>query len=231
MGYREIALDYYGGSAVIPIDGLVAEYLYSGNTLDTSGNNYNLTNSGCVLTTDKNGNIDSAYYFDGVNDNQIYSGKIIDITNFAISLWVNPSLLERYPRILDFGDGVNNFQLLFDDTSNGGSGAISTKNTTYQPISNYSSTGHNIPNSVFYNGYWKHIVINGTQTSTEVYVNGSMLNNVTSSIVGAINVLPTFIIGIRRDGLGSTNYKGKIDDIRVYDHLLTTDEITQLYNE
>lgn len=47
--------------------GLVAYYPFNGNANDESGNNLNLTNNGATLTTDRFGNPNKAYYFDGAS--------------------------------------------------------------------------------------------------------------------------------------------------------------------
>ena len=49
-------------------DGLVAFYPFNGNADDESGNENHGTAHGAILTTDRSGNIDSAYAFDGTND-------------------------------------------------------------------------------------------------------------------------------------------------------------------
>src|SRR5262245_24517563 len=56
--------------------GLVAHYTFSGNALDVSGFGNHGTVAGATLTTDRFGGADSAYQFDGLNDN-------IRVTNSA----------------------------------------------------------------------------------------------------------------------------------------------------
>ena len=48
----------------IPTDGLVAWYPFNGNANDESGNGNNGTVNGAVISTDRNGNLNSAYSFD-----------------------------------------------------------------------------------------------------------------------------------------------------------------------
>ncbi|MCK5677264.1 MAG: hypothetical protein KAH72_02130, partial [Flavobacteriaceae bacterium] len=48
--------------------GLVAYYRFNNNALDESGYGFNGTVYGATLTTDKDGNANSAYSFDGVDD-------------------------------------------------------------------------------------------------------------------------------------------------------------------
>ena len=49
-------------------DGLVANYPFNGNANDGSGNGNDGIVNGVTLTTDRFGNADSAYSFDGVDD-------------------------------------------------------------------------------------------------------------------------------------------------------------------
>ncbi|MFP5471227.1 MAG: hypothetical protein ACLGGV_06495 [Bacteroidia bacterium] len=49
-------------------NGLLLHYDFNGNANDISGNNMHATVYGATLTTDKDGNPNSAYYFDGVDD-------------------------------------------------------------------------------------------------------------------------------------------------------------------
>jgi hypothetical protein len=46
-------------------DGLVAHYPFNGNANDESGNGNNGTVNGATLTTDRFGNMNKAYSFDG----------------------------------------------------------------------------------------------------------------------------------------------------------------------
>jgi hypothetical protein len=48
--------------------GLVAQYYFNGNANDTSGNGHNGTVYGATPTTDRFGNPNSAFHFDGIDD-------------------------------------------------------------------------------------------------------------------------------------------------------------------
>ena len=83
---------------------LVAYYPFNGNANDESGNGNNGTNNGATLTSDRFGNLNSAYNFPGICD----SGININLNNtsnnvgYAVSLWVNRS-----------GDGCSNPPRIF----------------------------------------------------------------------------------------------------------------------
>jgi hypothetical protein len=51
----------------IPTNGLLAYYPFTGNANDVSGNGYNGSVIAAILTTDKAGNPNSAYSFDGAS--------------------------------------------------------------------------------------------------------------------------------------------------------------------
>lgn len=60
--------------AYLPTNGLVAWYPFNGSANDESGNGNNGTVNGANLTTDRDGNANSAYDFDGVDDSTHISG-------------------------------------------------------------------------------------------------------------------------------------------------------------
>ncbi|HHZ64986.1 MAG TPA: hypothetical protein EYN51_05735, partial [Flavobacteriales bacterium] len=72
-------------------NGLVVQYPFCGNANDESGNGYHCTVNGATLTTDRFGNLNSAYSFDGVDDHLIRSTDMTDslygLTQGSISIW------------------------------------------------------------------------------------------------------------------------------------------------
>ena len=76
--------------------GLVAYYPFNENANDESGNGNNGTIHGASLTTDRNGNSESAYQFDGINDYISNSNGLKYLVNntYSISLWIyKPNLI------------------------------------------------------------------------------------------------------------------------------------------
>jgi hypothetical protein len=66
-------------------DGLVAWYKFDGNTADSSGNGNNGTNNGATLTTDRFGNANRAYSFNG-------STQYIDVGTMSFNLPLTASV-------------------------------------------------------------------------------------------------------------------------------------------
>ena len=52
----------------VPTSGLVGWWPFNGNANDESGNGNNGTVNGATLTTDRLGNVNAAYSFDGIDD-------------------------------------------------------------------------------------------------------------------------------------------------------------------
>lgn len=69
--------------------GLVAHYPFDGNANDASGNNHNGTPYGAVLVSDRMGNPDSAYRFDGHSYILVPDDGSFNVSNLTISLWIS----------------------------------------------------------------------------------------------------------------------------------------------
>ena len=86
--------------------GLVAYYPFNGNANDESGNAINPTyiGTGVTLTTDRFGNPDKAYNFDGNAGSYIrMPADKLPTTNRTISLWFNVPEVSNRPGLLGYG--------------------------------------------------------------------------------------------------------------------------------
>ena len=73
--------------------GLVVYYPFNGNANDASGNGLHGSVNGPVLTTDRYGNSNRAYNFDGVNDLiEVADNSLLDITGqISLAAWIYPT--------------------------------------------------------------------------------------------------------------------------------------------
>ena len=72
--------------------GLIAHYTFDGDAKDQTANGFDGVVHGAVLTTDKDGNTNSAYSFDGIDDYiSIPHHSMLSPENFSISLWAEIS--------------------------------------------------------------------------------------------------------------------------------------------
>ena len=201
-------------------DGLVAYYPFNGNTNDESGNGFNGTESGAVtLTTDRFGNADAAYEFDGVDD-------VIDLPDFlgivdgaTFSFWMNPANISSDQAILRNWIGEKEIRIHLNGT-----------NLEFSASTDGTIEAGGIIANVTQANKWYHCtaVYDGFQLS--FYVDGEVSPTV-FGLTGALHDAPTaYRIGARDDISGGF-FDGVLDDFRIYNRALGATEVQQLYSE
>jgi hypothetical protein len=210
----------------------VARYTFNnGNAVDEIGSN-NGTVSGATLTTDRFGNIDMAYSFNGSN-NYITLGDVTEFQfgtdSFAISFWIEFTVTHQ-GTILAKRDGIatNYQQYNFSVINNVYSGGPSQN--VWGFIRNSSSQDRLI-NCGNLSGAWHHVVLNHLHgDSTSMYVDGVYVGMSNTAFTGSLNVVgEPLVLGYNSNG-NNGFYNGKIDDIHIYRTALTTQQIDSLYN-
>ncbi len=220
----------------IPTDGLVAYYPFNGNAIDESGNGNNGVVSGASLVQDRFGNPLSAYDFDGINDLiSVGSGSSLAVEgDLTISVWLKAETLPLPNRtfpIINRGawgetEDLNYFYHFFLINIDGsvylgnaheyGAGNNQGANSTRRINPNEWLHAVLVRNSVL-KTYSFHI--NGVPELDQSYeVNPTGGSNTTGDIGWVASAAIDFFNGI-------------IDDVRVYEKVLTDEEILALYNE
>ncbi len=211
------------------VNGLVAYYPFCGNANDQSGNGNNGVVNGASLTTDRFGNINSAYDFDGISNYiTVLDNNVFNMQSFTISTWVKnsssaPTVLARY--ILNKGCNTPSpsFRLYYQNDG----------------IQQEYVSDCWVPNRVYQNGpssnnLWTNIIYSYDGQNLKMYVDGVLFGTANQSGSLTNNNNPIFI--------GCTNatnncpqlssfYAGKIDDIGIWNRALSQQEITQLFNQ
>jgi len=213
--------------ANVPTSGLVGYWPFCGNANDESGNGNNGTNNGATLTTDRFGNSNSAYVFDGI-DNFISFPQKFNFHNAgdaSISIWIKsnsiPNALQATflkSRISSTDNNRFNFFL------NPISGNLLKLNFDYRE-SNFNIHILNINNIQL--NTWQNIIYTRTGNTYNLYINGTFIN----SSVDNLPNLPTeigWVIG--NDPSSNSDFSGLIDDIGIWNRALNQQDITNLYN-
>ena len=226
--------------AYLPADGLVAWYPFNGNANDESGNGNHGTVNGASLTEDRNGNLNTAYSFNGSN-NYItvpFSSSFNSIqTGLTMSAWVLMSGgtgASTPPRVMElrgaYGNGGDaGFVMLAQDNS-----SIS-RTFEVRWHNNFGNTNISIaPTSNVSSLVWHYLVFtaDGNSGVGKFYVDGQLINdNSSMQFQGLINSCNynnnPLILGAETNLLGK--WGGKLDDIAIYNRALTQEEITALY--
>ena len=222
--------------ANVPTSGLVGYWPFCGNANDESGNGNNGTNNGATLTTDRFGNSNSAYSFDGVNDYIETLANNLPLNNSARSFSFfcdfQPTQSNNWNCILSYGNslGTNNpgkINDLFVGSTN--SSLIYLNNNEYTTTANANQNFSNI---------WHHIVVTydgTTLNNIKIYFDGAQLQTTSQNFqnisILASTLSPLFF-GKTSMSYSGINYfyNGKLDDIGIWNRALTPQEITNLYN-
>ena len=215
----------------VPKDGLVGWWPFNGNANDESGNGNHGTVNGSTLAADRNGKVNSAYSFDGINDRiKIpYNKQFTDLKG-TISLWMNSVKLPENNDAQDvlFGKGWGYPQLVFRNDSK-----------TYIQIANSISSFPSIGTlSNLETNKWNHIVATYEGASLKIYINGKLDNSqVLSSKPEYFSYCESeyWIGGFRHLNSCMPNdsvqfFNGKIDDVFLWNYPLSDQEVKQLYN-
>ncbi|WP_158606464.1 LamG-like jellyroll fold domain-containing protein [Paenibacillus ginsengarvi] len=203
-------------------EGLVAEYLFQGDARDSSGGEHHGTVVGASLCTDRFGHPDSAYCFDGKDDYiLVEAAPKLNGESFSLSVWCcydRDARLEGWTHAIVSQDG--HFQ-----------------NRVYQ-LSTYegSITFHRFVHdkdlyvqSTVQKEFWYHIGVVYDNQVFRLYKNGMLVGETHGKLTPS-HKEPLFI-GCKSTFEPYFFFKGKIDDVRIYDRALTEDEVQALYVE
>ena len=203
----------------VPTSGLIVWYPYTGNANDGSGNGYNGTINGAVLTTDRNGNANSAYSF--VSGNRITSSPNLPIGNNprSFSVWFQTTSLSY-----NTGTGMD-ANVIFNYGIVGVSKWLGLETAVgYLHVNTYA-TG--IGGSVFVSdGQWHNATYTFNGTNHKLYLDGNLIETGSYSLNTSLSNL---VLGTRPAEPNWHNYNGKIDDLAFWDRELTLQEVTTLY--
>lgn len=217
-------------------NGLVAYYPLNGNANDVSGNNNNGTAFGNVTyITDPFGNPGSAASFGGTsNQGRIsidHSASLNFSTGASFAFWVRVS-----SAVGTFGNGnvgVGGSQCFFAKAGDAGGGfwqlsRIEGGNTLRHQIGNNSVSTLTADFTPYALNQWVHYIVTMDATGHRTFVNGVLQasNDIPANFAAMVN-RPLVI------GRFNTNWyplNGAIDEFRVYNRVLTQDEIAALAN-
>jgi hypothetical protein len=212
------------GAWQYPRDGLLAEWLFNGNALDTSGNGYDGTVYGATLTNDQKGVANQAYEFVGGTDN-INCGNVSSGlgggSSFTILQWFKalPTSVQE-ALIAKNNYDIAGYCILIQPTGN----------IRFGISSNVDSV------STVDDGVWHLLVceyeyVDSSTAIKRIYLDNNLDNSGTITPINATNSYDT-LIGMRKSSSGAirNSFIGTISDTVIYNRLLTSAEKTDIYN-
>ena len=205
--------------------GLVVYYPFNGNANDESENGNHGIVHGATLTFDRCGNPNSAYFFDGKS--KISTQPFPWLTNqFSIVGWIkvddiNPSQTGGWIPLICRGEQShlidNSFGLQF---SNGKGYVAGLYGSDWEKaLSSYE---------LIFSSKWSFVVATFDSFNIKYYSNGKLINN--NQINKKINGLNEVLVIGRDMPISDEWLFGSLDDICIYNRVLTEQEVLMLYN-
>lgn len=196
----------------------------NGNANDISGNGLHGVVNAATLTTDRMGNANSAYEFNGTSSNiMLPFSSLYNIPSngqFTLSAWILPFSSNSTKALVVRSDFNTDFYL---SMWNYGLYILSNK-----AMSGYANNNFLVGSSTFAEfGCWHHLAVTYNNGIWVLYVDGKMEAQ-DNSQTKFITQSATAPIGIGRKGAASGDYfNGKIDDVRMYNSALTLAQVKQ----
>lgn len=207
---------------------LIAHYPFCGDAMDHSGNSLHGTVHGANLATDRFGNTNSAYSFNGTSSYiSLPTGSFVGRDVYSVSMWLN-SAGSGSSGSLAWSVGSND---PFCQSISYNSSVISagSYNQGSNPVQSYVFSGQVGLNQ------WVHVVTTRDMNELKLYINGTQVPATTGIVngqqasYGATSPFRAVIGG--RSTLSGYFFNGKIDDVRIYGNVLSPQEVSSLYNE
>ncbi len=225
--YSLILITTINSFGQVPQDSLKVYYPFNNNANDASGNNHNGIVKGATLTTDRFNNPNSAYRFDNDTIVTNYMGIGADSARTICFWFYTESSGSTVDSKYLVGYGGSGIAKRFDCS-------LFPNNVGLDISSSYAFyTSNIIPNQWYFYAVTYSKSDGKTVLSPKVYLDGLLKTNISTSSNNTItlatgNAKP---LTFGSNGNPNNDFKGKLDDIRIYNRVLTPNEITSLYNE
>ena len=207
----------------VPTSGLIAWFGFTGNLNDSSGNNNNLTlNGGVVASSDRADVANNAYSFNGTSgylNVPTLSQTFTQSGAFSFSIWIKPQASTTTGVAMMSGSSTSNMNIWNFQTNSTQLAMFGTNKQGSAWNWAYSPT--------FLLDKWEHYVGTYSNGSMTLYKNGVQVATQTNSYTTATSAANPLYIG---RGLSTTAgfFKGDIDDIGLWNRVLTAAEINNL---
>jgi hypothetical protein len=202
----------------VSTDSLIAWYPFTGNTLDSSGNSFDLNNNNATPTSDRYGISQRAYNFNG--NSYLYSNAFNQISGgseFTVSAWLKPASNSGVGWWIAFGSSAN---------GQGFHSKINSSNLKSRFwLYNYNV---NLLPSVTINSAWNHIVVKYQGNKIYQYLNGVLatMDTVDYTVVN----ISSGVLQLGKQITFSEYYIGQIDDVGLWNRALSDCEIQALFD-
>lgn len=214
---------------IAELPNLIGYWKFDGDATDYGPNNYKGSIQNVLFINDRLNNDRRAASFTGkagVNSKIVLPATIQLSDKFTISLWVKPSSLLGENGNIGYYDCVSKWGISGVNSASWAFG-ITKNSNLFLGTFRLNSTMRLATNKQIESEIWQHIAVTFNNGIAIFYVNGKQIE-----IASGMNIPQesnyNVSIGGRQDQLSS--YNGAIDDLFIFDRVLTDQEIIQLSN-
>lgn len=210
--------------SIIQTGNLIAFYPFHSDANDSTGNGNNGLISGCTFAADRFGMLNSALYFDGVNDYvRVANNATLNFTNsISINFWIKPTeFFQREEFPISHGSWENRWKVSI--TNQKIRWTIKTDNSANSGIKDLDSETILAKDSLY------NVTVTYNGSDMEVFISSEL--DAFANWSGQLKTT-TFdlMIGQRLPSDQNYNFKGILDDVRIYNYGLNLKEIADLYD-
>ena len=248
----ETAMDEFESKRIQPVstEYLIAQWLFNGDATDASGNGHdgelksghtNFYDAGSpvlpVLTTDRFGNADQAYYFDkGANIEVPYSSQLNPKKELSVSVWIKMESQDNNDYILSLDRWIGYKLNIQSEDKLYYTIRKQTDPDTWEFVVDDDSNPYTVKENV-----WTHVVCSyGTLGVIKFFADGVKVREISDrGVTGDLMTvtknlcigqqLPTADYLVEEAGATDGFFKGSMDDMRLYNKALTDAEALSLY--
>ena len=209
--YYKVSESFLNIAATNALDtGMVNFFSFTGNANDYKNANLPINNNNANPVQDRFSNATSAYSFNGTNQYLEYDNTVANVSNtqsYTVTFW---------------GKGAGNYLAKYSNLD-------ASQSQFFIASGTIAGNGNNSNSYTAPDNNWNHymVIMENGSNKTKVYRNGSLIS--TGTILYSANGTATnFTVG-RVSGSPPGFLNGSVDDIRVYNSVLSSSKLNNIY--
>ena len=229
-GYTPMGLMYRDHVAplshvqAIPDNGMrgIAQYLFTTNTLDTSGYYNNAVAASAPVYAAGHAGGSQAIVLDGANNHVVLPANIANGNAFTFAAWVNWSGVGgSWQRIFDFGNDTTQYMFLTPSST-------SSKLRFAITVNGYANE-QAVETTALPPGQWRHVAVTLNGNNCILYVNGVQVASSTSFSIAPSAFSPVNNY-LGKSQFSDPLFNGKLEGVVITDYAMSPTQVAALTN-